>query len=365
MPGLRVKDVVRYFFVMANVMAAALLIASAYSDRVAPEKTLLFSYLGLVFPLICFLNAGFIVCWAFLGRWKYLLLGIAFFAVCWNPVRSYFPVHLRGDVPQGNVIKVLTYNVMGFAYASDPEKDAPNRIISYIAGSEADIVCLQEYFINRRPDGLTARKIKEALKMYPYSSVVNLKNFGWGLAVYSKYPITASRRIEYDSRDNGSSIHLITVNGKTLTLINNHLESFKLTSEDKVRYLDFIKGAGPETFDSLRSTVQQKLGPAFLRRARQARAVAGEIKESRSDYILVCGDFNDTPVSYAHRTVQGDLLDAFAGSGTGPGVTYNLNYFWFRIDNILHSPNMKAYRCTVDHIDYSDHYPVWCYLKLN
>jgi endonuclease/exonuclease/phosphatase family metal-dependent hydrolase len=365
MRRLKVKDMVRYFFVMANVMALALLIASAYSDRVPPEKTLLFSYLGLVFPFICFLNVGFMVYWAFLVRWKYLLLGIASFAICWSPVRSYFPLHLRGDVPEGNVIKVLTYNVMGFAYTSDPEEDAPNRIISHIAASGADIVCLQEYFISRQPNGLTARKIEETLGMYPYSSVVNLKNFGWGLAVYSKYPITGSRRIEYDSKDNGSSVHLININGKTLTLVNNHLESFKLTSKDKVSYLDFIKGAGPETFDGLKSTIQQKLGPAFLIRARQARAVAGEIKKSKSDYVLVCGDFNDTPVSYAHRKVQGDLLDAFAESGLGLGITYNLNYFWFRIDNILHSPNMKAYRCTVDHVDYSDHYPVWCYLKLD
>jgi endonuclease/exonuclease/phosphatase family metal-dependent hydrolase len=131
-----------------------------------------------------------------------------------------------------------------------------------------------------------------------------------------------------------------------------------------VRYLEFIKGAGPETFGGLRTTVQQKLGPAFLIRARQARAVAGEIKKSKSDYILVCGDFNDTPISYAHRTVQGNLLDAFVESGTGAGITYNLNYFWFRIDHILYSPAMEAFRCTVDHVDYSDHYPVRCYLKL-
>jgi endonuclease/exonuclease/phosphatase (EEP) superfamily protein YafD len=147
-------------------------------------------------------------------------------------------------------------------------------------------------------------------------------------------------------------------------LINNHLESFKLTSKDKVRYLDFIKGAGPETFGGLRATIQQKLGPAFLIRAGQARAVAEEIKQSRGDYLLVCGDFNDTPVSYAHRVVQGDLLDAFAESGCGPGITYNLNYFWFRIDHILYSSNMEAFQCTVDPVRYSDHYPVWCYLRL-
>ncbi|MDR1938696.1 MAG: endonuclease/exonuclease/phosphatase family protein [Tannerellaceae bacterium] len=359
-----VKNIIRGFFLAANLLAALVLLASAYSDRISPEQVLFFSYLGLVFPFVCILNACFIAYWGFLREWKYLLIGLCAFLLCWKPVRSYFPFHLRTTAPKENVIKILTYNVMGFAY-TDHTKQLPNKILQYIADSDADIVCLQEYFVNRSSNSLTSRKIDEALNMYPYSSVIHLKNFGWGLAVYSKYPITGSRRIEYPSEDNGSSLHKIEINGKTLTLVNNHFESFKLTTEDKIRYLDFIKGAGAESFGNLRNTIQQKLGPAFLIRAEQARTVAEEIKNSRGDYLLVCGDFNDTPISYAHRMVQGELLDAFAESGMGLGITYNRNYFWFRIDNILYSPNMEAYCCTVDHVRYSDHYPLWCYLKLN
>ena len=55
---------------------------------------------------------------------------------------------------------------------------------------------------------------------------------------------------------------------------------------------------------------------------------------------------------------------AYAASGRGVGVTYNENFFWFRIDNILHSANMKPINCTVDKVRYSDHYPLWCYLQL-
>jgi endonuclease/exonuclease/phosphatase family metal-dependent hydrolase len=364
MCGQTLKNIVRYVFVAANTLAALLLVASSYSDRIPPEKSLLFSYLGLVFPFICYLNMFFLLYWVFLRKWKYLLIGLCAFLICWKPVIHYFPFHLRAAVPKGNVIKVLTYNVMGFAY-SDHTEEMPNRILRHIADSEADIVCLQEYFVSRSANRLTARKISEALKMYPYSSVIYLKPFGWGLAVYSKYPIRDSRQIKYVSKDNGSSIHKIEINGKTLTLINNHLESFKLTSKDKVLYMDFLKGAGMESFGNLKSTIQQKLGPAFLIRAEQARAIADEIKKSRSDYMLVCGDFNDTPISYAHRKIQGDLLDAFAESGTGVGITYNRNYFWFRIDHILHSSNMEAFCCTVDQVRYSDHHPVWCYLTLN
>ncbi|MDR1556531.1 MAG: endonuclease/exonuclease/phosphatase family protein [Tannerellaceae bacterium] len=359
-----IRKIIRSFLVAANLLAALLLLASAYSDRIPPERMLLFSYLGLLFPFICLLNSFFMAYWLFLRRWKYLLIGLTSLVLCWNPVRNYFPFHLSAPVPQGEVIKVLTYNVMGFAYTDHTEK-LPNKIIQYIADSGADIVCLQEFFAYRSNKRLTVDKINKALAMYPYHSLIHLSNSDWGLAVYSKFPLTHSRRIDYASEDNGSSIHQVAINGKTLTLINNHLESFKLTSKDKVHYLDFIKGGGPETFGGLKSTIQQKLGPAFRIRAGQARALAAEIAQNKSDYLLVCGDFNDTPISYAHRKVQGDLLDAFAESGLGLGITYHLNYFWFRIDNILYSPNMEAFRCTVDHVRYSDHYPLWCYLKMN
>ena len=116
--------------------------------------------------------------------------------------------------------------------------------------------------------------------------------------------------------------------------------------------------------DDLKGAFEQKLGPAFRIRAKQAEAVSEEIKNAKGDYVLVCGDFNDTPISYAHRTIQGDLTDAFAESGRGMGITYNQNFFWFRIDNILHSPNMTSMNCSVDKVAYSDHYPLWCYLKL-
>ena len=58
------------------------------------------------------------------------------------------------------------------------------------------------------------------------------------------------------------------------------------------------------------------------------------------------------------------LDDAFTQSGKGLGISYNQNKFYFRIDNILISPNLKAYNCTVDRsIKASDHYPIWCHIS--
>ena len=363
-----IKLIFHALFVAANVLVVILFIVAAYSDRVSPEKNVLFSYLGLGFPIFCVLNFLFMLYWLFLAKWKYLLIGVCAFLICWGPVCRYFPLHAKvSTIPQENVLKVLTYNVMSFAYKNHTE-NSPNRIIQYIANSGADIVCMQEYMESKSEDHLSSKRIAKALSMYPYRSVLRLTSNKYqsiGIAVYSKYPITQTRKVKYDSPFNGSSIHEINVNGKTLTLINNHLESFKLTAEDKTKYSAFIKSLNSDTFDGFKGAVQQKLGPAYRLRAQQALAVAEEVKNAKGEYVEVCGDFNDTPISYAHRTVQGPLKDAFAESGRGMGSTYNQNLFWFRIDNILYSSNMKALNCTVDKIKYSDHYPLWCYLKMN
>ena len=360
----------RIFFtstlVFINVVVILLFLISAFSDRISPEKHLIFSFMGLGFFFFFMIDLLFSIYWLFTGRWKYLLICLCSFLIAWTPIKSYFPIHKKAkEIPTENVIKVLTYNVMGFGYKDHTDK-VPNQIVKYIAESKADIVCLQEYAVGHSSYFLTNDKLFKALKMYPYHSIYPICNSGTlmiGIAVYSKYPITKSHRIKYKSDFNGSSMHEINIHGNALTLVNNHLESFKLTSQDRSRYVSFIKNPDSKSLDGLKA-LQQKLGPAYKKRANEADIVAKEIKSIDSDYILVCGDFNDTPISYAHRTVQGNLIDSYSETGRGMGITYNKNHFYFRIDNILHSSNMKAYNCTIDKVRYSDHYPMWCYIEL-
>jgi endonuclease/exonuclease/phosphatase family metal-dependent hydrolase len=342
---------------------------AAFSDAVSPDKWVLFSYLGLLFPFFLALNFFFLIYRMLMRKWTFLFLAVCSFLICWKPVSGYIPLHLcREDVPQKNVLKILTYNVMAFGYQPHVKKK-PNPILRYIVDSKADIVCMQEYIAGTSPTHLlTEGKIAKALSMYPYHysvPLVKYQTYSIGLAVYSKYPIVKSWKIRYDSSFNGSTVHEIDVNGKKVMVVNNHLESFKLTMEDRSKYAEFIRNLNSDTFDGLRETVQRKLGSAYLIRAEQADIIADEIRKLQGDYVIVCGDFNDTPISYAHRTIQGTLTDAFVESGNGLGITYNQNLFWFRIDHILHSDNMKSYRTTVDKVALSDHYPVWCYLEMN
>lgn len=364
-----VKRLFQSFFASLNIFLGILFMISAYSDIISPEKNVLFAYLGLIFPILLFINLSFFAYWIVVKKWLMIFILTLIFAVCWIPFSQYCPFHIKTEIlPETNLIKVLSYNVMSFAY-KDHTKESPNKIIQYIAESDADIVCLQEYLVSERSNLMNSQDVAEALPMYPYIAEIIFsspdKRYKSGLAVLSKFPITKSRKIPIPSTYNGASVHEINVKGKRIALFNNHLESFKLTEEDRSKYSDMITG-NLESLDGLRGSIRQKVGQAFRIRAGQAEIIAGEIRKTNGYYTIVCGDFNDTPISYVHRTIQGLLVDAYAESGFGLGISYNQNFFLFRIDHIFHSSSMEAYNCRVDtRVNLSDHYPIYCYLKLN
>ena len=183
------------------------------------------------------------------------------------------------------------------------------------------------------------------------------------IACYSRFPILSARVLDYASSYNGSVLYELKLNEDTITLINNHLESNKLTKADKDIYEEILKAPETEKVKSGARLLLHKLAEASAIRAPQADTIAREIASSRHPSVIVCGDFNDTPISYAHRVIAQNLDDAFTQSGRGLGISYNQNKFYFRIDNILISKNLRSYNCTVDRsIRESDHYPIWCYI---
>jgi len=354
--------------VLLNLIAVAMLVVSAYSDMVSPVKGgVAFAYLGLAFPLLVVINVIFLVVSIVRRRWSLLFVMLLAFVACIKPFNLYCPFHPRTEAPTGDdVIKLLTYNVMGFDYRNHtPER--PNEIIRYIADSKADIVCLQEYLTDKSGKRMSSEAVAAALPMYPYKSETTFNNpekigYTYGIMTLSKFPITQTRRLPLVSKYNGATLYNINVRGRTLVLVNCHLESFKLTTEDKTKLLSttFLSN-----FEEYGSQLEQKLGEAYRIRAKQAELISREIRAAGGYYTVVCGDFNDTPISYAHKELRDVLKDAFAASGNGPGISYNRNHFLFRIDHILHSASMQSYNCRVDRsINLSDHYPMYCWLKL-
>lgn len=365
----RFRDVVKWIIFGTNVIAILLLFCSFLSWSVSPLKTNLFSYIGLGFGFILLANIAYLVFWVVFSKWSLAFISLLSIALCYKPITSFFPLHLGSPKPPQEAIKVLTYNVQGFP--SEREVNAGERpILSYIAETDADIVCLQEYLVSKTGQSIfSQRDVNRILNKYPYRSVTGLESSGkyhiFGLACFSKYPIEETHEVVFESSYNGAAVYTINIDGERYTVANVHLESNNIKSEDKRLYNSFLQNTDSVRLDQVASNIRTRLGGAYRMRARQVEKVKQYIETQDTKGIIICGDFNDTPISYAYGRMTDGLKDAYVTTAFGPGITYHEDLFLFRIDYILHSENMKAYRTRVDKVKHSDHYPLRTWIVLD
>lgn len=343
----------------ANVATVILMFLVGYSDRINPVSHPILATVGLIFPVFLVLNLGFLVFWL-IFKWRYALISFIGYIICYGPVRTYFPVNVSREAPQG-CIKVMSFNVWLFACWT-VEEGKPNPIVDYLAQQDADILCLQESQM-ATTDG--QRYLDSVMsKHYLYADTVQ-KNRGDVIALYSKYPILRHEQIRYESRGNVSAAFHVKLGNDTVIVINNHLESVGLSPEDKSQFKEMMKGQlKGETSKQESRRLIDKLAEAARKRAPQADAVARYIRAHRGRSIICCGDFNDSPISYARRVVAHELTDCYVATANGAGISYHHNGFYVRIDNLMCSDDWVPYDCEVDDkFGFSDHYPISCWLK--
>ncbi len=103
----------------------------------------------------------------------------------------------------------------------------------------------------------------------------------------------------------------------------------------------------------------KKLHIAYQKRAHQAQKVLEHMEESPYE-VIICGDFNDTPMSYTYNLFYSKYIDAFRNSSSGLGVTYAGRVPAGRIDYIFHSKNIKTSNFQIQKEVFSDHKAISC-----
>ena len=345
----------------ANVATVAVMLMTGFADHLSPVDHPLLCCAGMAFPLFLLLNLTFLLFWLTF-KWHMAWIPITGFLLAYVPISIYMPVNPPKDVPDG-AIKLISYNVCSYGgnykYAQGFE-----AVYDYLCQQRADIVCLQEDV-----DSWRRYVMDRYQKIYPYNDTTvfsSNKTSMNGVGIHTRFPILRKERIHYESRANGSVAYFLLVDGDTVIVINNHLESTHLTREDRTRYADMLKGElERDTVRAESMLLLEKIGSAAAIRAPQADALHRYVEQHRQYPIIVCGDFNDTPISYARRVVAQGLTDCFVKAGRGLGLSYNQKGFFFRIDHVLCSADFEPVDCKVDgKIDFSDHNPVLCWLKM-
>ncbi|NPA37828.1 MAG: endonuclease/exonuclease/phosphatase family protein [Chlorobi bacterium] len=350
-------------------MSAITLAIITFSVYVSPSRLYFFAFMGYLFPVFWVLNLLILIYWI-LRRKKYLIIPLAVLILGWSQWENIF--QLKGktidDISElKNPVTIMSFNVKMFdRYNWSGRKDILDGTFDYIRKENPDIVCFQEFYATNNNHKIPENYIVNRLKQYPYRHI-EYKNSTYtigsaGMALFSKYPIRAKKVIRFENTANFTIQTDIEIRGNVVRVFDSHLESIRLNNRD-IEVIGSIKTAEALEKEKSIKVVINKLEKAFKKRAHQAEIISRHI--SNSPYpVIVCGDFNDIPVSYVYRKMRGDLKDAFVEAGKGFGGTYNGKLPSFRIDYILFDPSFEAYNFKREFIDLSDHYPIMTILDI-
>jgi endonuclease/exonuclease/phosphatase (EEP) superfamily protein YafD len=337
-------------------LVAALLLAFAYFARsVNPNDAWFFAFCGLIAPVLYIANIVTALYWILRWRWYALIPAAALLAGI-GSVSLFFRPSLskQYETDTRNLSRVMSYNVMGFL--SDELHSTLDSTAAFIGTASPDILCIQEFQVVSSAQ----KQHLDSLIGLPYN-VVNYKSHnsmggGYGVAVYSRFPIIDSVFVNFEDTKNSSMWVDIATGGDTLRIFNNHLQTTMVNHKDR-RYIDthgYFHSDGRE--ERVRS-ILSKLRRNFNVRASQADSLATMIAASPHK-VIVCGDFNDTPMSYTYNRMRGNLNDAFVEKGSGMPNTYHGLFNIFRIDYILYSKGLQIAGYNTMEDGPSDHKPV-------
>ena len=354
------KTVVFRAILGLNIALVVLMIAAGYSDYVSPARLSVAVLMGLSFPVFVAIDVAFVVVWL-LFRVRYALVPIVGLLLVYPPVRCYYPYN-RVVEPSDSAITLVTYNVWNFN--SIHRGDEQSDIVDYLSSCGADIVCLQEAGCSPwRRNWIHERLVR----VYPHSATALSANYNDEIALYTRFPVVGTEDIAYGSRTNKSAAFMLLIGGDTVVLVANHFESIGLSDDEKQALRNVVEGT--DSAESARPSARLLLGKvseAAAVRAPQAEAVADYIASVRSRglSVIVCGDFNEGPVSYVRRTVARSLVDCYVAGGRGFGFTYKKGGIWVRIDHVMCSDEWRPCSAAVYYgIDASDHFPLVCTME--
>lgn len=365
------KGLVKIIMFTANLVVVALMFVSLFAAHVSPDKILLPAYSTLILPLTIVLNIGFVFFWLIFRKWLFLISLITLL-IGYNVVRNTFPMNFKNDedveIAHQKGFTLLTYNSHMNNFMEKHTKEKPNPIIQYMLDKDPDILCIQEFSSIVKDDRyLTEKDLNWIFKKYPYKHVYYKVEGQWsksGVVTFSRFPIVKKSIVNFKSNFNSSIFSDININGKVLRLFNCHLESNNLTESDKNMAIQLKDNFDTENIKGTTLHLSRKLGAAYRVRALQADSVSKQVLESPHP-VMVVGDFNDLPSSYAYTKIRGRLKDAFVEKGFGLGWTFSESIFKFRIDHILYDPSLILAEFKLENkVRISDHYPLYCKIIL-
>lgn len=351
---------------IANIIIGIFFLAGANVKYFNPEHWWFLSLFTLLLPYLLLFLILFILLWLLIKPlWSIISLLIIIASL--GAIKNVFPIHFSPDFSlnkKSGDIRIMSWNVELFNilhYKDQPQNK--QKMIDLINKYDPDIACFQEmvageniHAINYFPDIEKKLKFKDYLYSYRVRDDFD-RYHHFGIIVFSKFPILRKQTLVNNPNSYNSTFQFIDilVGEDTFRIFNVHLQSLKF-SKTNLSYLD--SGRVPQVGNISESkNIISKIKLGILKRASQALFIKDELNNSPYP-VVVCGDFNDVPDSYAYETIGKGLQNAFAERGSGISRTFSSISPTLRIDNIFTDKKFKIIQYIRIKKLLSDHFPI-------
>lgn len=361
--GERLKKILRFSNLVriGTIILIGSFLIAYMTPLIHPENIWILPFFGLAYPVLVFLAVITFVYWLLLRSVKWSIAVLLTVAIGYSYLFRLFAYGEVNELPSTaeTSIKVLSNNVQIFdLYDENKEQKYATRdsIFNYVISQNPDVVCFQEFYKKDEPTKFkTTDLLVKNFSAVDHHQRYIYKKTGhqhFGVALFSRLPIIAKGDVIFEVEDETNYNFCIYAdvvkNADTFRVYNVHLQSFRISKiEDDTTKTEQLKG------------VVKKLKTAYPKRANQAIRVNEHIRNSPYP-VIVCGDFNDTPVSFVYNQFQGHLTDAFLNCGSGIGSTYVGKLPAGRIDYIFHSPELVSTNFEIQKRPFSDHRAISC-----
>ena len=341
------RFVVDILMLVALISSATAVVIATITPNMEPAEMGIVSIVALGAPIIYIILVCTLFYWIIRWKWTLAVISLAFVIVGMFSVGKYYQIYFKQQATPSHKggVKVISYNIC------TQNKEA---IVDTLKSMRPNILCVQEY----KSDSAA---VWERLGNKYTTTASGYAEFS--CEIFTNQKILRQGLIDSLPRFNAIWADILC-NKDTVRVVNLHLKSTAITAQD----MEFVEGH-KYMVDSARSSkirsITDKLVENNIYRSAQARKVRQFIDSSAGMNIIVCGDFNDIPLSYTYKTISEPMVDTFMEAGNGYRYTFNGFFRLLPIDYILTSENIEVVSSEVDYsVTLSDHYPIVARLNL-
>lgn len=335
-----------------NILLILTTFIAYLAPQVSPNTFSPFAFFGLLYPWLVLGNLLFIFFWAYRKDW-YALFSIGCLLLGMNYLPTLFGTNFDEKELSGTT-KIVSYNLYGLR--------GWDKKSGWVYGNQ-----LGEFKKQKAAFGnvkiFAGQEMSENLaeKIGATFGLKKLVHLG-GNGILTSLPVKDKGSISFGKKTVNSCVWMdVVIQKKVVRVYSVHLQSNKISgTATKIAKEGDLREK--ETWLDIK-TIMGSYRSAAKIRAKQADEVAAHIAKSPHP-VIICGDFNDTPISYTYRIFADGRKDSFCEQGLGIGTTYAGRIPALRIDYILTDKVFEIGNYERFQYDFSDHYGVGAEVRL-